>query len=187
MNALLEFLPLLVFFAVYKYVGGIEAVYPATLAAIVATLLSTAWSWWRHRRVARRQLVLLAVLIVLGGLTLALRDERYIKLKPTVVSWLSAAIFLGSQFLGDKPLIQRAFADALQAPPRAWRRLNMAWVAFFVALGTLNLYVARHFSTDVWVDFKVFGILGLTLAFSVLQAFYLMRYDEAAADAPPDS
>lgn len=187
MNALLEFLPLVVFFAVYKYVGGIEAVYPATLAAIVATLLATAWSWWRYREVARRQLVTLGVIIVLGGLTLALRDERYIKLKPTIVSWLSAAIFLGSQFVGDKPLIQRAFAGAIRAPAHAWRRLNGAWVAFFAALGALNLYVAAHFSTDAWVDFKLFGIVGLTLAFSVLQAFYLMRYDDPAADTPPDS
>jgi intracellular septation protein len=187
MNALLEFLPLVVFFVVYKYVGGLDAVYPATLAAILATLLTTAWTWWRYRQVARRQWVMLGVLLLLGGLTLALRDERYIKLKPTIVSWISAAVFLGSQFIGARPLIQRAYAGAILAPAQAWRRLNGAWVAFFVVLGALNLYVARHYSTDFWVDFKVFGILGLTLVFSVLQAFYLMRYDGTAAESPPDS
>lgn len=187
MNTLLEFLPIIVFFAVYKYVGGIEAVYPATLAAIIAALLTTAWAWFRTRHIERRQLVMLGVLVVLGGLTLALQDARFIKLKPTIVSWLTAAIFLGSQFIGDKPLIERAMAGSMSAPPFAWRRLNLAWVCFFTLTGGLNLFVAHTFSTDIWVDFKVFGLLGLTLAFSVLQAFYLMRYDVAASDSSRDN
>ncbi len=186
MNALLEFLPIVVFFAVYKYVGGLEAVYPATLAAILAALLTTGVAWLRHRRIEKRQFVMLGALIVLGGLTLALRDERYIKLKPTIVSWLTGAIFLASQFLGDKPLIQRAFAGGLSAPAFAWRRLNTAWAGFFASVGALNLYIAQYYSTDLWVDFKVFGVLGLTLIFSVLQAFYLMRYDAAATESSRD-
>ena len=141
MNTLLEFLPIIVFFAVYKYVGGIEAVYPATLAAIIAALLTTAWAWFRTRHIERRQLVMLGVLVVLGGLTLALQDARFIKLKPTIVSWLTAAIFLGSQFIGDKPLIERAMAGSMSAPPFAWRRLNLAWVCFFTLTGGLNLFV----------------------------------------------
>jgi len=187
MNTLLEFLPIVVFFAVYKYVGGAEAVYPATLAAIVTALLTLAFAWLRHRRVERRQLVMLAVLVVLGGLTLALRDPRFIKLKPTIVSWLTAAIFLGSRFIGEKTLIERAMGGSLKAPPFAWRRLNYAWVGFFTLMGALNLWVAHHFSTDLWVDFKVFGVLGLTLVFSVLQAFYLMRYDDSATDSSRDN
>lgn len=187
MNTLLEFLPVIVFFVVYKYVGGIEAVYPATLAAILTAVVTLGIAWLRHRRVEKRQLVMLAVLVVLGGLTLALRDPRFIKLKPTIVSWLTGAIFLGSQFIGEKTLIERAFSGSLKAPAFAWRRLNLAWVAFFGVTGALNLYVARAFSTDTWVDFKVFGLLGLTLVFSVLQAFYLMRYDESATDSPRDS
>jgi intracellular septation protein len=187
MNTLLEFLPIVVFFAVYKYVGGLEAVYPATLAAIVTAVLTAAYTWWRTRHIAKRQLVMLGVLVVLGGLTLALQDPRYIKLKPTIVSWLTAVIFLGSQFIGGRPLIERAMSGSLSAPAFAWRRLNLAWVGFFTVIGGLNLYVAQAFSTDIWVDFKVFGVLGLTLAFSVLQAFYLMRYDETAADTPRDN
>ncbi len=186
MNALLEFLPIVVFFAVYKYVGGLEAVYPATLAAIVAALLTTGGAWLRHRRIERRQFVMLGALVVLGGLTLALRDERYIKLKPTIVSWITGAIFLASQFVGDKPLIQRAFAGGVSAPSFAWRRLNTAWACFLALVGALNLYIAGHYPTDFWVDFKVFGVIGLTLVFSVLQAFYLMRYDAAATDSSRD-
>ena len=187
MNALLEFLPIVVFFAVYKYVGGLDAVYPATLAAILTALATTGIAWLRHRRIERRQLVMLGALIVLGGLTLALRDERYIKLKPTIVSWITGALFLASQFIGDKPLIQRAFAGSLSAPAFAWRRLNAAWVGFFALLGALNLYIAQHCTTDFWVDFKVFGVLGMTLVFSVLQAFYLMRYDDPATDSSRES
>ncbi len=186
MNTLLEFLPVVVFFVAYKFVGGVEAVYPATLAAIVTAIGALGAQWLRHRRVERRALVMLAVLVVLGGLTLALRDPRYIKLKPTFVSWLMALIFLASQFIGERPLIERAMGGNFKAPAQAWRRINFAWIGFFTLLGTLNLYVARSFSTDVWVDFKLFGILGLTLVFSVLQAFWLMRYDAAATSGPHD-
>lgn len=186
MNTLLEFLPVVVFFAVYQFVGGVEAVYPATLAAILTAILTLGLQWLRHRRVERRALVMLAVLVVLGGLTLALRDPRYIKLKPTLVSWLTALIFLGSQFIGERPLIERAMGGSLKAPAFAWRRLNLAWVGFFFLLGALNLFVAQTYSTDLWVDFKLFGILGLTLVFSVLQAFWLMRYDASAPDVPRD-
>ncbi|MGE3771845.1 MAG: septation protein IspZ, partial [Gammaproteobacteria bacterium] len=87
---------------------------------------------------------------------------------------------------GERPLIERVMGGSLKAPAHAWRQLNFAWVGFFVVLGALNLYVAQAFSTDVWVDFKLFGILGLTLVFSVLQAFWLMRYDAPATDAPRD-
>ena len=187
MNTLLEFLPVVVFFVVYRFVGGIDAVYPATLAAIVTATLTLGWQWRRQRRVEKRALVMLAVLVVLGGLTLALRDPRFIKLKPTLVSWLTALIFLGSRFIGERTLIERAMGGSLKAPAFAWRRLNYAWVGFFTLIGALNLYVANAFPTDVWVDFKLFGILGLTLAFSVLQAFWLMRYDEPSTDLPRDN
>ena len=187
MNTLFEFLPVVVFFVVYKVVGGVEAVYPATLAAIVTALLTLGIAWLRHRRVERRQLLMLAVLVVLGGLTLALHDPSFIKLKPTIVSWLTAVIFLGSQFIGEKTLIERALGGSLRAPAFAWTRLNLAWVSFFAVMGALNLYVAHAFSTEQWVNFKVFGVLGLTLVFSVLQAFYLMRYDDQATDSSRDS
>lgn len=186
MNTLLEFLPLVVFFVVYKLVGGIDAVYPATLAAIVTAVVTLGVQWLRQRRIERRALVMLAVLLVLGGLTLALRDPRFIQMKPTLVAWLTALVFLGSRYVGERTLIERAMGASLKAPTAAWRRLNAAWVGFFVLLGALNLYVAKMFSTDLWVDFKLFGILGLTLAFSVLQAFWLMRYDVATPDAPRD-
>ncbi len=186
MNTLLDFLPVIVFFVVYKAVGGVEAIYPATIAAIVTAVATLGIQWLRQRRIERRALVMLLVLLVLGGLTLTLRDPRFIKLKPTLVAWLTALIFFGSQFFGERTLIERVLGASLQAPRAAWRRLNLAWVGFFGILGTLNLYVAYAFTTDTWVDFKLFGIMGLTLLFSVLQAIWLMRYEANARDATRD-
>ena len=183
MHSLLEFLPIIAFFAVFKLIGGSEAIYPATAAAVGLSALLTLATWLRTRQVATRQWVMLGVLVLMGGLTLAFHDARFIQAKPTVVSWLTALVFLGSRFIGSKTLVERAFAGSINAPPAVWRRLNLAWVCFFLLLGALNVYVARSFEMDIWVDFKVFGVFGLTLVFAVLQAFWLMRYD---AEANPD-
>mgnify|MGYP002629765031 CR=1 FL=1 len=186
MNSLLEFLPIIAFFAVYKWVGGLEAVYPATATAIGVAVVVAAIAWRRQGQLPRRQLVMLAVFIVMGGLTLALHDARFIKAKPTIVGWLTAAFFLGSQFIGSKTLVQRALGESVILDPPIWRRLNLAWVVFFTLLGGLNLYVAQTYSTDVWVNFKLFGVLGLTVFFVVLQGFYLMRYAKTADSTAKD-
>ena len=182
MHSLLEFLPIIAFFAVFKLIGGSEAIYPATAAAVGLSALLTVGTWLRERKVPVRQWVMLGLLVVMGGSTLAFHDARFIQAKPTVVSWLTALVFLGSQFIGRKTLVERAFAGSINAPPVVWRRLNLAWVGFLLLLGALNVYVAATFEMETWVDFKVFGVFGLTLVFAVLQAFWLMRYD--AADHP---
>ena len=182
MHSLLEFLPIIAFFAVFKLIGGTEAIYPATAVAVGLSALLTLGTWLRTRKVPTRQWVMLGLLVVMGGLTLAFHDARFIQAKPTVVSWLTALVFLGSQFIGSKTLVERAFAGSISAPPTVWRRLNLAWVLFFLLLGTLNVYVAMSFDMATWVDFKVFGVFGLTLVFALLQAFWLMRYD--ASDTP---
>ena len=182
MHSLLEILPIIAFFAVFKLTGGPEAVYPATAAAVGLSALLTLGTWVKTRKVPTRQWVMLGLLVLMGGLTLAFHDPSFIQAKPTVVSWLTGLVFLGSQFIGKKTLVERAFAGSINAPAAVWRRLNVAWVAFFMVLGALNAYVAATFSMEIWVDFKVFGVFGLTLVFAVLQAFWLMRYD--ASDEP---
>ncbi len=177
-----DFLPIIAFFAVYQVVGGPTGVYAATAAAIGVALVVTLAMWLRHRRVERQQLIMLGVLLLLGGLTFAFHDPRFIKWKPTVVSWLMAGAFLVSQFVGRKPLIERMLGSNIAAPAHVWRRLNLGWALFMTMLGTLNLIVAYGFSTDVWVNFKLFGTLGLSLLFAALQAVYLMRYDAAATE-----
>ncbi len=123
-------------------------------------------------------LITLAILVVFGGLTLILRDPVFIKWKPTVVNWLFGATFMGSQFIGEKTLVERMMSHAITAPVAIWRRINLAWVVFFVAMGALNIYVAYNFSEEAWVNFKLFGMMGLTLVFVFGQAFYLSRYME---------
>lgn len=184
MKLLGDLLPIIAFFIVFKAVGGPTGIYAATASAISIAALLVAVQWFRHRRLERQQLVMLAVLVVLGGLTLALRDERYIKWKPTVVSWLMGGAFLVSRWVGQKTLVERMFGGQIIAPTAVWHRLNLAWSLFFGVLGALNLHFAYHWSTEAWVNFKVFGTFGLSLTFAVIQALYLMRYDVATPEQP---
>jgi intracellular septation protein len=127
-------------------------------------------------------LVTLGLVIVLGGATLVFRDPTFIKWKPTVVNWLFGAAFLASQIFTSKPLVQRMMSTAITLPTSIWSRLNLAWVIFFLVSGMANLYVAYQFTEAVWVNFKLFGMLGLTLLFVVGQAFYLNRYLNPSED-----
>lgn len=172
MKLLFDFFPIVLFFAAYK----LEGIYVATGVAIAATLLQVSYLWWRHRRVEGMHLVTLGLIVILGGATLYLHDEQFIKWKPTVINWLFAAVFLFSQFIGDKPVIQRMMAGNIELPQTIWYRLNLSWALFFLILGAVNLFVVYNFDTDVWVNFKLFGMLGLTVAFALLQAVFLTRY-----------
>jgi len=155
-----------------------EAILAATMVAIVATFLQVLISWLRRHRVENMHLITLALLVVLGGATLIFKEEIFIKWKPTAVNWLFALVFWGSELrlVGGKPLIRRMMEGKVALPAEIWTRLNRSWVLFFVIVGLLNLYVIYHFSTEFWVNFKLFGLLGLTLVFVVAQSFYLMRH-----------
>lgn len=173
MKLFLDFLPVLAFFVVYK----LADIYTATAAAIAASVLVVAWTWWRERRVEKMALVTAGLMVVLGGATLWLHDDTFVLWKPTAVNWLFAVAFLGSQYLGGgKPLVRRALGAQIELPEPVWRRLNLAWVAFFVVSGALNLVVAFHFDRDTWVNFKLFGLLGLTVVFVLAQGFWLARH-----------
>lgn len=184
MKLLFDLLPIVLFFAVYKIYDDF---YLATGVIIVATAVQVGWTWWRHGKVERMPLIALALLVVFGGITLILHDEVFLKWKVSVVNWLFGLVFLGSQFIGKKPLIQRMMDAQISLPPPIWRRLNMAWVIFFLAMGMLNLYVMYQFDTDTWVDFKLYGLLGLTLVFVVAQGFYLARHMEVIEAESPST
>lgn len=175
MKLLVDFLPILLFFVAYK----LYDIYIATAVAIAASVIQVAWSWLRHRKVENMQWVTMGLIVVLGGLTLMLRDETFIKWKPTLVNWLFAAVFLASQYIGSKSVLQRMMAGNLTLPEPVWQRLNWIWVSFFVALGAINLYVAYSYDTETWVNFKLFGMMGLTIVFIIAQGFYLSRYIKA--------
>ncbi|GAB4347885.1 MAG: septation protein A [Gammaproteobacteria bacterium] len=172
MKFLFDFFPILLFFIAFK----VWDIFVATGVAIVATFVQVGWFWWKHRRFERMHLVTLALIVVFGGLTIFLRDETFIKWKPTILNWLFAAAFLLSQVIGRKPLVQRMLETNISLPDPVWLRLNLIWTLFFVVMGIANIYVAFNFDTDIWVNFKLFGMMGLTVLFVIAQAFYLARH-----------
>lgn len=177
MKFLFDLFPVLAFFiAFYIPANHEQGIYLATAVAIVASLLQVTIVWLLHRRVERMHVVTLLLILVLGGATLLLHDERFIKWKPTAVNWAFALAFLGSQFVGGKPLVQRMMEKNISVPDKVWRPLNLSWVTFFAVSGLLNLYVAFNFSREIWVNFKLFGLFGLTFIFALAQAIYLGRY-----------
>ncbi len=208
MKFLYDSFPLLLFFATYKlfallapetagqilawlpgnavHDGGIQAIYPATAVAILASSLQLALGWLRHRRVARSHLLSGALIAVFGGATLLLHDPNFIKWKPTVLNWAFAAAFLATQFIGERPLVARMMGHALVVPDAVWYRVNRWWVLFFLFSGAANLFVAYTFSESAWVNFKLFGLLGLTFVFVLLQALYLSRFVEEPETAAAD-
>ena len=181
MKMLADLFPVILFFVAYQ----IYDIYAATMVAIVAAAVQVAYFKIRHGKVETFQLVTLGLLIVFGGLTLATHNPTFIKWKPTVVNWLFAAAFLFSQVFMQRSFLRRMIDHAVTMPDFAWTRLSIAWVLFFFAMGVVNLYVAYTFSEEIWVNFKVFGFLGLTLVFLLAQGFYMARHmepEESAAE-----
>ncbi len=172
MKLLYDLFPILIFFVAYK----LYDIYVATAATIVASFIQVAGYWFKNRRFETMHLVTLGLLVVLGGTTLILQDPLFIKWKPTLVNWLFAISFLGSQFFGSKTLVERMLSAQITLPASVWKRLNLAWIVFFIISGTANLYVAYSFDEATWVNFKLFGMMGLTLVFILFQGFYLARY-----------
>ena len=174
MQLLFDFLPVIAFFVAYK----LADIYVATVVIIVATVIQVSIHWLRTRRVNPMHIVSAGLVLVFGGLTLWIRDTAFIMWKPTVVNWLFAAAFLVSLWrrFGDRPLIQRLMSatDAeFELSPVLWRQLNWMWIGFFALMGAANLAVFHYFDEATWVNFKLFGMLGLTLVFIVAQGFWI--------------
>lgn len=172
MSSLLELLLLAAFFLSYLWKG----IYVATAVLMVGSVLSLAASWWKTRRLEPLPLIVAVLAVSLGSVTLLLHDPVYIKWKFSVIEWLLGALLLGSQFFGSKNFIRRALESKLTLPDPVWRNINFMWAGFFLFLGTLNVYIIYNFSTDGWVRFKLFGSMGLTLVFVVIQAAYLAKH-----------
>lgn len=172
MKFLFDFFPVLLFFLAYKLFD----IYVATAVAIGATFVQIAFTWWKSKKLVSMQLVTLAVIVIFGGLTLYLRDEQFIKWKPTVINWLFGVVFLGSHFFGQRPAIERMLSSTIALPHPVWHRLNWGWTLFFFFSGAANLYVMHYYDSNTWVNFKLFGLLGLTLLFVIAQSMYLARY-----------
>jgi len=174
MKFLFDIFPVVLFFIAFK----LYDIYVATAVAIVATFLQIGWLWLRRRKIENMLWVSLAVIVVFGGATLLLQNETFIKWKPTVLYWLFAAVLAIAQLAFRRNLIRAMMESQVALPEPVWLRLLASWIAFFAAMGVLNLIVAYSFSTDAWVNFKLFGGIGLMIAFVVLQALMLARYIE---------
>ena len=173
MKLIVDLAPVLVFFVVYKWQG----VYAATMAAMATAILQALFAWFRVGRLEKMHWVNLGLILVFGGATLLFRNPLFIQWKPTVLYWALCIAFIGSAFIGEKPIAQRMMESQIQLPDqRIWRRLNWAWAVFFFVCGALNLTVAYLFDQDVWVNFKLFGLMGLTLTFILFQAWRLAPY-----------
>ncbi|HEX6297257.1 MAG TPA: septation protein A [Burkholderiales bacterium] len=171
MKFLFDLFPVVLFFVAFKFAG----IYVATAVAIAATFVQVGWLKLRGRRVDPMLWASLAIIAVFGGATLFLQDETFIKWKPTVLYWLFATV-LGGAALARRNLIRTMLSQHMQLPDPVWSRLNLAWVGFFALMGVLNLYVAYNYSTDLWVNFKLFGGMGLMLLFVFAQALVLGKY-----------
>lgn len=177
MKFLFDLFPVIAFFIAFKIPEDPhQGVLLATAMAIVASLIQVAVFWLKNRRFETLHLATFALILVLGGATLLLQDERFIKWKPTAVNWLFGTVLIGSQLIGKKNLVQRMLGGKIDLPGAVWNRLNLSWGLFFLSMGAANLYVAFHFETETWVNFKVFGSMGLTLLFVLVQALYLVRH-----------
>lgn len=201
MKFLFDLLPIFLFFSAFKYyeahkeaaatllnqlfnslgfAGGFvpdqSPILVATLVVILATALQIAFVWYRHRKVDTMLWVSLVLVTVFGGMTLVLHDATFIKWKPTLLDWLFTLLLLGSAKFFNRNLIRTMMEKQVQLPDRLWENLNYAWAAFFACMGVLNLYIAFNFSIDTWVNFKLFGGMGLMLLFILAQGVFLAKH-----------
>jgi intracellular septation protein len=171
---LLDFLPIVLFFIAYKY----SNLMIATQVAIGASLIQLIFLRVSTGKLQKVHLVSFLSILILGGATLLLKDDIFIKWKPTAVYWLLSVALLFTQIFSQKPLIQRLGENSVGLPDKIWRQLNLTWGAFFCAMGFANLYVVYNFDTAVWVNFKLFGTLGLTLVFIIGQSIYMAKHSQ---------
>jgi len=169
MQILFDFFPLVAFFVAFVAFD----LYVATATIMVAMALQIAYQWFRHRKVNKMLLISGVLVAVFGGITLALRNPVFIQWKLTVVNWLFAVAFLGSQLFGSATFTERIMGHAVELDKAAWRQLNTLWVVNFTAIGALNLYVMYNYDLEVWAYFKTWGMMGLTLLMAVGQAFWI--------------
>lgn len=201
MKFLFDMFPVILFFGVFKwgeghadaaqamvgqYLSGLVSggsvgveqapILLATAVAIVATMAQITYLLLRGRKVDGMLWVSLAIIVIFGGATIYFHNETFIKWKPTVLYWVFAVVLIGAQLTMGKNLIRLMMKAQIDLPDPVWTRLNLAWASFFAAMGALNLYIAFNFPTSVWVNFKLFGFMGLMIAFVIAQTMFLSKY-----------
>ncbi len=173
MKLFLDFLPIIAFVVAYFTTGDI---YYATAWLIVGSAFLVTASWFIFRKIDKMHLFTFLLLLLFGGATLLFREPLLIQWKPTIATWALSLVCFGSKYIGKRPLMERIMGSKIELPRKIWLILTDMWAAFFLFSGTANLYVFTQFSESAWVSFKLYGQLGLTLIFLVLQAIYLSRH-----------
>lgn len=170
MKIILDFFPVLVFFVLYKMFG----IYVGTAGLMISSVLQMVLLKIRYGKIEFMYKLSCILILIFGAVTLIFHDVMFLKWKITVLNWLLGIVFLGSQLFTKKSLIERMMAHQMQMPPKIWSRLNLMWGIYFMVVGAVNLYVMYHYSTADWVNFKLFGMLILTLIFVFIQSVYLI-------------
>jgi len=172
MKILFDFFPVFLFFIAYRWMG----IYAATIVAMVASCLQVIIYRVQHKSYEKMHVASFFLILILGGATLFFHNPWFIKFKPTGVYWVMAIVIFVSQWVGSKPILQKMMESNIVLRKDIWKRINLAWAVYFTLLGFVNLYIAYYFSTDIWVNFKLFGGVGFTLLFVMAQAIYLTRH-----------
>lgn len=180
MKLLFDYFPVICFFIAYKFYG----IYVATAVTMIACVLQNILYWLKHKRFEKLHVITLFSVLILGGFTLAFHNMIFIKWKPSIIYWVFAIALLFSRYISHKNLLTHLLGDKILLPTRVWNQLNIAWSLFFFFLGFLNVYVIYHYSTNAWVNFKLFGTLGLTIAFTIIQAIYMSHHMKSAPIEP---
>ncbi len=193
MKVFFDFLPVILFFIAYKFGGGtyqwggesheIGGIYVATAVMIVASLLQVILTWFFTKKVEKSHLITLVLVLILGGATLWLQNPNFIKWKPTVVNWLFATGFFLVPLFSKQTLLEKMMREQITLPKPVWKNLNIAWIFFFIGSGLANLYVAFNYPEATWVNFKLFGLMGLTILFVIAQSLYISKYIEEDEEA----
>jgi len=186
MKQIAEFIPIALFFIVYQLDGEsvsllgweyqFDGIFSATAVLMIATILQVALVYLLTRELEKRLLWLLLAVLVFGGATLLFRNQAFIQWKPTIFNWALALAFGGSQFISDKNLMERTLGSQIHLPKPVWTRLNLLWVANFLVVGALNIFVAYAYSEETWVTYKLYSAIGFTLALTILTALLISPY-----------
>ena len=181
MKLLFDYFPIICFFIAYKFFG----IYTATAVTMAACALQNLIYWLKHKKFEKLHIITLLGVVILGGFTLIFHKAIFIQWKPSIIYWIFALVLCFGQFVSRKNLLARMLGDKINLPKKIWDHLNLAWIIFFILLGFLNIYVVYHYSMDAWVNFKLFGTLGLTLVFTIAQAIYMSRHMQPGSKVKP--
>lgn len=172
MHAIFEYLPLVVFFIFYKFAD----IYWATGSLIVTSAIQILYFLIKKQPIPKRNLIFFGLILVFGGLTIFFHDDAFLKWKVTIINALFAVALIVSQFVFKKNLIKEMMSEGLTLPEKIWTKLNIAWAFFFLLCSVLNIYIAYNFSLETWVNFKVFGLMGMTFTFAIASIAALYKY-----------